>query len=197
MCVHGGIKDFRCDLCDYATSHKSNLERHIARVHASDTKSRSSMVKVNKVKKLKSGSNEKKKLRLIAPKLQQISTSSSGSDSDYFTGSSTQEIVSPREIGSEDEQKYSSVHSLTENAIDLKFERKSSEPESRLRLCAKPYKCFECEMSFTSQLEYANHQLAHHEAFETNKQRFNQNDVDAAIVLTTMRTSFTESRFLH
>ena len=28
LSVHNGKKDFRCHLCDYATSHKSNLERH-------------------------------------------------------------------------------------------------------------------------------------------------------------------------
>ena len=28
LTVHSGQKDFSCDLCDYATSHKSNLERH-------------------------------------------------------------------------------------------------------------------------------------------------------------------------
>lgn len=33
LSVHNGQKDFVCTVCDYATSHKSNLERH-RRVHA-------------------------------------------------------------------------------------------------------------------------------------------------------------------
>lgn len=33
LSVHNGQKDFVCSICDYATSHKSNLERH-RRVHA-------------------------------------------------------------------------------------------------------------------------------------------------------------------
>lgn len=33
MNVHSGQKDFTCGSCDYATSHKSNLERHIFRLH--------------------------------------------------------------------------------------------------------------------------------------------------------------------
>ncbi|VDH93493.1 Hypothetical predicted protein [Mytilus galloprovincialis] len=33
LSVHNGQKDFVCTICDYATSHKSNLERH-RRVHA-------------------------------------------------------------------------------------------------------------------------------------------------------------------
>lgn len=36
LSVHNGKKDFRCHLCDYATSHKSNLERH-RKVHARQT----------------------------------------------------------------------------------------------------------------------------------------------------------------
>lgn len=28
LTVHNGRKDFSCSKCDYATSHKSNLERH-------------------------------------------------------------------------------------------------------------------------------------------------------------------------
>ena len=32
LSVHNGQKEFLCDVCDYATSHKSNLERH-RRVH--------------------------------------------------------------------------------------------------------------------------------------------------------------------
>ncbi|XP_061170827.1 histone-lysine N-methyltransferase MECOM-like [Saccostrea echinata] len=45
LSVHNGKKDFRCHLCDYATSHKSNLERH-RKVHSRqcglDCESRSS-----------------------------------------------------------------------------------------------------------------------------------------------------------
>lgn len=32
--VHSGFKEFSCQLCDYATSHKSNLERHM-KIHES------------------------------------------------------------------------------------------------------------------------------------------------------------------
>lgn len=41
LSVHNGKKDFRCHLCDYATSHKSNLERH-RKVHVRQTNSDSS-----------------------------------------------------------------------------------------------------------------------------------------------------------
>jgi len=33
MNVHSGQKDHRCPECFYATSHKSNLDRHVSRVH--------------------------------------------------------------------------------------------------------------------------------------------------------------------
>ncbi|CAL1535853.1 unnamed protein product, partial [Lymnaea stagnalis] len=33
LSVHNGQKDFVCNVCDYATSHKSNLERH-RKVHS-------------------------------------------------------------------------------------------------------------------------------------------------------------------
>lgn len=33
MCVHLGLKEFKCDQCQYATSHKSNLQRHAFRLH--------------------------------------------------------------------------------------------------------------------------------------------------------------------
>ncbi|ESP04947.1 hypothetical protein LOTGIDRAFT_97874, partial [Lottia gigantea] len=33
LSVHNGQKDFVCTVCDYATSHKSNLERH-RKVHS-------------------------------------------------------------------------------------------------------------------------------------------------------------------
>lgn len=33
MSVHNGLKDYVCSLCAYASSHKSNLDRHIQRVH--------------------------------------------------------------------------------------------------------------------------------------------------------------------
>lgn len=33
MSVHNGHKDFVCSECSYASSHKSNLERHLIRVH--------------------------------------------------------------------------------------------------------------------------------------------------------------------
>lgn len=35
--VHSGFKEFTCSLCDYATSHKSNLERHM-KIHESGDK---------------------------------------------------------------------------------------------------------------------------------------------------------------
>ena len=40
LSVHNGQKDFVCTVCDYATSHKSNLERH-RRVHARNEDGRS------------------------------------------------------------------------------------------------------------------------------------------------------------
>ncbi|EEC04361.1 zinc finger, C2H2 type, putative [Ixodes scapularis] len=33
MCVHTGEKPFECNVCNYGTSHKSNLERHKAAKH--------------------------------------------------------------------------------------------------------------------------------------------------------------------
>ena len=38
LSVHTGLKDFRCSLCSYETSHKSNLERHM-RTHRSSSMS--------------------------------------------------------------------------------------------------------------------------------------------------------------
>lgn len=34
MNVHSGKKDFQCHDCQYATSHKSNLDRHVSRLHS-------------------------------------------------------------------------------------------------------------------------------------------------------------------
>lgn len=36
MNVHSGQKEYRCELCVYATSHKSNLERHCSRLHGAN-----------------------------------------------------------------------------------------------------------------------------------------------------------------
>ncbi|KAI1295611.1 putative zinc finger protein [Halotydeus destructor] len=36
MSVHSGEKDHQCDACDYASSHKSNLDRHLKRIHGRD-----------------------------------------------------------------------------------------------------------------------------------------------------------------
>lgn len=41
MNVHSGRKEFSCDYCMYATSHKSNLERHCQRLHGVDGGTRS------------------------------------------------------------------------------------------------------------------------------------------------------------
>lgn len=38
MSVHNGHKDFECTECTYASSHKSNLERHLIRVHGHTAK---------------------------------------------------------------------------------------------------------------------------------------------------------------
>ena len=40
MNVHSGRKEFTCEYCEYATSHKSNLERHCQRLHGVDCSNR-------------------------------------------------------------------------------------------------------------------------------------------------------------
>ena len=51
MNVHSGRKEFACDHCDYATSHKSNLERHSQRLHGIDLSTKSRQMSASRPQK--------------------------------------------------------------------------------------------------------------------------------------------------
>ncbi|XP_013793797.1 zinc finger protein 596-like, partial [Limulus polyphemus] len=64
MSVHNGLKEFSCELCIYATSPKSSLERHQFRIHEIPEKNHRKRTSVSK----QSGTSSPSSLGLLPEK---------------------------------------------------------------------------------------------------------------------------------
>lgn len=79
MNVHSGKKENVCHICDYATSHKSNLDRHIARLHPNRDAVEKSIRKMNPMSQ-RLAANPRKRTRFVVSEADQSLSSFSSFD---------------------------------------------------------------------------------------------------------------------
>ena len=164
MNVHSGNKEFQCLRCAYATSHKSNLERHVIRLHGSDA------IKDISILYPKSRSSYGSRGVSI---LKKKSSSMLLINNQKASDSNEEEITSHRILKSSSVLDLSKVKQGEDEpsqlVVDVAADETdtdgegvvesscSSQGSNKSRLCPKPYKCFSCHNSFETQTEYACH----------------------------------------
>ena len=131
MNVHSGQKDFTCGCCDYATSHKSNLERHIYRLHGETAGDsfKASRALLNK----RQPTEDEQSYGFSAKRCHSLPSGLDNLDLDQ----ANPEIMVTPPIGS------STISAAT----------------GKPRLCLTSYKCPKCNLSFASQIETSVHSL--------------------------------------
>lgn len=164
LSVHNGQKDFHCSSCSYATSHKSNLERH-QRIHAR----RNSASESTEEKEFSDSESATSRNTNTIPKQQRHN---------QFVKSKThtkivakyENMVNRNELFSKDtsrtkehtkEQSFVKTEAHDDNMNKVNIEGVKQETErvhtSAKRLVSRPYKCSLCNHCFTCQKQQQVH----------------------------------------
>lgn len=161
MSVHNGIKEFSCKMCSYATSHKSNLERH-QRVH-----SRQSCNTFNfneAVTKMQFSPHSP--LTPLSPLPLPVTPTPESAASPLESAAETVEDRSEvdNKIPEMDDATYHDRLLALRVAAEevLVFQETSKMMPGSQRLCPLPYKCIQCVQRFKTQQALTLHEIHTH-----------------------------------
>ncbi|XP_013793499.1 gastrula zinc finger protein XlCGF7.1-like [Limulus polyphemus] len=143
MSVHNGLKEFYCELCIYATSHKGNLERHQFRIHGIPEKKHRKRNSVSK----QSGASSSSSLGL----------SSREEESNGEKLSNNQSIVYTPELPDSTSEEPSITMAEDINRSETRGTDRISPAKENIRLCCFPYKCLKCNSVFKKQSDFISH----------------------------------------
>ncbi|XP_013793353.1 zinc finger protein 845-like [Limulus polyphemus] len=143
MSAHNGLKEFLCELCTYATSHKSNLEKHQFRIHGIPEKKHRKRNSVSK----QSGKSSPSSLGLTSREEKDKSLKISNNQYIVYTPELPESILEEPSITMAEDI----------NRRETKGTDGISLTKENIRLCCFPYKCFECNIVFKKQSDYIFH----------------------------------------
>ncbi|XP_013793775.1 zinc finger protein 816-like [Limulus polyphemus] len=146
MSAHNGLKEFLCELCIYATSHKSNLERHQFRIHGIPEKKHRKRNSVSK--------------KLGASSSSSLGLSSREEESNrwkFIKVSNNQSIVYTPELPESSSEEPSITMAEDINRSEPKGTDIIAPTKENIRLCCFPYRCLKCNSVFKKQSDYIIH----------------------------------------